>query len=106
MKIRSCGANSWSNFTGEYEPVEVYRSPLDAYQAEDRSLTSRSMLNAASGGFLAPFCSPDLLGTFVCQGPFDQCFGHKFRPGSTLGLAWILWRTAEGFALSKMVPFG
>ncbi|MCT4363539.1 MULTISPECIES: glutamate decarboxylase [Synechococcaceae] len=81
-------------FTGEYEPVEAVSIALDAYQAKT-GLDIPIHVDAASGGFLAPFCSPDLLWDFrLPRVRSINASGHKFGL-APLGAGWILWRTAE-----------
>src|SRR5580658_7236873 len=50
-------------FTGQYEPVKAVSEALDQLQA-DKGLDVPIHVDAASGGFLAPFCDPDLLWDF------------------------------------------
>ena len=49
-------------------------------------------VDAASGGFLAPFCAPELLWDFkIPRVKSISTSGHKF--GLTpLGCGWIVWR--------------
>ena len=46
-------------FTCQYEPVKAVHEALDKLQ-EDTGLDIPMHIDAASGGFLAPFCDPDL----------------------------------------------
>ncbi len=78
-------------FTGGYEPVNAVADALDIYQGQ----TGHDIpihVDAASGGFLAPFCAPDLRWDFrVSRVKSINASGHKFGL-SPLGVGWILWR--------------
>ncbi|HEY4975176.1 MAG TPA: pyridoxal-dependent decarboxylase, partial [Steroidobacteraceae bacterium] len=50
-------------FTGRYEPVSEIAAGLDAIERE-RGLDIPIHVDAASGGFLAPFIEPDLVWDF------------------------------------------
>jgi len=47
-------------FTGQFEPVAAVAEALDRYQ-EQTGLDIPLHVDGASGGFLAPFCAPDLV---------------------------------------------
>ena len=51
-------------FTCQYEPVLEVAQALDKLEAE-QGLDIPIHVDAASGGFLAPFCAPELCGIFV-----------------------------------------
>ncbi|RAI33172.1 pyridoxal-dependent decarboxylase, partial [Rhodoplanes roseus] len=52
-------------------------------------------VDAASGGFLAPFMVPGLAWDFrLARVKSINASGHKFGL-SPLGVGWALWRTAE-----------
>ena len=82
-------------YHGLYENVAAISDALDAYQA--RTGTDIPIhVDAASGGFLAPFCAPDLA-------PWDfrlervksiNASGHKFGL-APLGVGWVIWRSPE-----------
>lgn len=78
-------------FTGEFEPVAAVSVALDKYQ-EDTGLDIPIHVDSASGGFLAPFCAPDLEWDFrLPRVKSINSSGHKFGL-SPLGVGWILWR--------------
>ncbi len=52
-------------------------------------------VDAASGGFLAPFIDPDLLWDFrIPRVKSINASGHKFGL-SPLGVGWVVWREKE-----------
>ena len=82
-------------YHGLYEDVAAISSALDDYQART-GIDIPIHVDGASGGFLAPFCSPDLP-------PWDfrlqrvksiNASGHKFGL-APLGVGWVLWRTPQ-----------
>lgn len=78
-------------FTGEYEPVEAVSQALDTLQAET-GLDIPIHVDGASGGFLAPFCAPDLVWDFRLERVKSiNASGHKFGL-SPLGVGWAIWR--------------
>jgi glutamate decarboxylase len=78
-------------FTGEYEPVKAVADALDQYQNET-GLDVPIHVDAASGGFLAPFCAPNLVWDFrLPRVKSINASGHKFGL-SPLGVGWVLWR--------------
>ncbi|MEZ6070815.1 MAG: pyridoxal-dependent decarboxylase [Pirellulales bacterium] len=49
-------------------------------------------VDAASGGFLAPFCAPDLVWDFrISRVKSINSSGHKFGL-APLGVGWVIWR--------------
>ena len=78
-------------YTGQYEPVAEVCAALDAYQA-DTGIDIPVHVDGASGGFLAPFCSPELEWDFRLPRVVSiNASGHKFGL-APLGVGWILWR--------------
>ena len=78
-------------FTGEFEPVAAVSAALDKYQ-EGTGLDIPIHVDGASGGFLAPFCAPELEWDFrLPRVKSINSSGHKFGM-SPLGVGWILWR--------------
>ena len=78
-------------YTGQYEPVAEVCAALDSYQA-DTGIYIPVHVDGASGGFLAPFCSPDLAWDFRLERVVSiNASGHKFGL-APLGVGWILWR--------------
>ncbi|WP_196223421.1 glutamate decarboxylase [Roseibium sp. RKSG952] len=81
-------------FTGLYEPVAALSDALDWLERK-QGLSIDIHVDAASGGFLAPFCSPDLVWDFrLPRVKSISASGHKYGL-APLGLGWILWRTAD-----------
>lgn len=78
-------------FVCRYEPVQAVAQALDRLQQEQQ-LDIPMHVDAASGGFLAPFCAPDLVWDFrIPRVKSINSSGHKFGL-SPLGVGWILWR--------------
>ena len=68
-------------YTGTYEPVADMAAALDKLQA-DTGLDIDIHVDAASGGFLAPFCAPGGgLRLPAATGEVDQRFGAQVRAG-------------------------
>ena len=81
-------------FTCQYEPVKAVNDALDALQRET-GLDIPIHVDGASGGFLAPFCTPDLEWDFrLPRVKSINASGHKFGL-SPLGVGWIIWRHKE-----------
>lgn len=78
-------------FTGEYEPVKAVSDALDDLQART-GLDIPIHVDGASGGFLAPFCAPELEWDFrLPRVRSINTSGHKFGL-APLGVGWVLWR--------------
>jgi glutamate decarboxylase len=78
-------------FTGEYEPVLEVSDALDDLEA-DSGLDVPIHVDAASGGFLAPFTAPDLVWDFrLPRVRSINTSGHKFGL-APLGVGWAVWR--------------
>ena len=81
-------------FTCDYEPVQDLADALDALQA-DTGLDIPIHVDAASGGFIAPFIHPDLAWDFrVPRVASINTSGHKYGL-APLGVGWVVWRTSE-----------
>ncbi len=81
-------------FTGQFEPVQAVSELLDQHQ-EDTGLDIPIHVDGASGGFLAPFCSPDLIWDFrLPRVKSINASGHKFGL-SPLGVGWVIWREEQ-----------
>ena len=83
-----------STFDGSYEPVAEIAAALDTLQRE-RGLDVPIHVDAASGGFIAPFIQPDLV--WDCRIPRVQSInasGHKYGLVYP-GVGWALWRDRE-----------
>jgi glutamate decarboxylase len=78
-------------FTGVYEPVAELAKALDDIQ-RTRGIDVPLHVDAASGGFVAPFIQPDLLWDFrIPRVQSINSSGHKFGL-APLGVGWALWR--------------
>ncbi|MEV7193979.1 glutamate decarboxylase [Streptomyces sp. NPDC093510] len=81
-------------FTCDYEPVAEIAAELDAIQA-DTGLDVPVHVDAASGGFVAPFLQPDLVWDFRVERVVSiNSSGHKYGM-APLGVGWIVWRSAD-----------
>ncbi|VTR43421.1 Glutamate decarboxylase beta [Serratia fonticola] len=80
-------------FTCQYEPVKAVSDALDKLQ-QDTGLDIPIHVDGASGGFLAPFCAPDLEWDFrLPRVKSINTSGHKFGL-APLGAGWVVWREA------------
>ncbi|WP_330251978.1 glutamate decarboxylase [Nocardia sp. NBC_00565] len=80
-------------FTGLYEDVAGISKALDQLQ-ESSGLDIPIHVDAASGGFLAPFTAPDLIWDFrLPRVKSINASGHKTGL-APLGSGWALWREA------------
>jgi glutamate decarboxylase len=83
-----------STFDGSYEPVKEISDALDAFQRE-RGVDIPMHVDAASGGFVAPFIQPELAWDFrLPRVQSINASGHKFGLVYP-GIGWALWRDAE-----------
>jgi glutamate decarboxylase len=99
--VRLCDENTigviailGSTFDGSYEPVKEISEALDGLERE-RGLDVPIHVDAASGGFVAPFIQPDLEWDFCL--PRVQSInasGHKYGLVYP-GVGWALWRDAD-----------
>jgi glutamate decarboxylase len=81
-------------FTCGYEPVKALNDALDTLQAE-KGLDVPLHVDGASGGFLAPFCAPEIEWDFrLPRVRSINASGHKFGL-SPLGVGWAIWRDAK-----------
>lgn len=83
-----------STFDGSYEPVRAIANALDDLQ--DRTGLDVPMhVDAASGGFVAPFLQPELEWDFrVARVQSINASGHKYGLVYP-GVGWVVWRDAE-----------
>jgi glutamate decarboxylase len=83
-----------STFDGSYEPVKKISDALDALEA-DRGLHVPLHVDAASGGFVAPFISPELEWDFrLPRVQSINASGHKYGLVYP-GVGWAIWRDKE-----------
>ncbi|MFC9394066.1 glutamate decarboxylase [Streptomyces sp. NPDC057027] len=81
-------------YTCDYEPVAELAAELDRIQAES-GLDVPIHVDAASGGFIAPFLHRDLVWDFrLPRVSSINASGHKFGL-APLGVGWAVWRTAD-----------
>jgi glutamate decarboxylase len=82
-----------STFDGSYEPVAEICATLDKLQ-ERTGLDIPVHVDAASGGFVAPFLDPDLVWDFrLPRVASINASGHKYGLVYP-GVGWIVWRDA------------
>lgn len=83
-----------STFTLQYEPVHEIALALDDLE-EERGLNIPIHVDAASGGFIAPFLHPSVVWDFrIPRVKSINASGHKFGL-APLGCGWALWREAK-----------
>ncbi len=82
-----------TTFTLQYEPVQAVALALDDLE-EERGLDIPLHIDAASGGFIAPFIHPEVVWDFrIPRVKSINASGHKFGL-APLGCGWIVWREA------------
>ncbi len=82
-----------STFDGSYEPVAEIAAALDRLAASGGPDVPVHV-DAASGGFVAPFCDPDLVWDFQLERVASiNASGHKYGLVYP-GVGWVLWRDA------------
>lgn len=80
-------------FTGHYEPIAQIAEALDNLEHQT-GLDVPIHVDAASGGFIAPFVQPEILWDFrLPRVRSINASGHKFGL-APLGVGWIIWREA------------
>jgi glutamate decarboxylase len=80
-----------STFDGSYEPVAEIAAALDQLEAE-RGLHVPLHVDAASGGFVAPFLAPELEWDFrIPRVQSINASGHKYGLVYP-GVGWAIWR--------------
>ena len=83
-----------STMDGSYEPVQEICALLDDHERTS-GVAVPVHVDAASGGFVAPFIQPDLVWDFRLPRVVSiQASGHKFGLVYP-GVGWVLWRDAE-----------
>ncbi|KAG2219200.1 hypothetical protein INT45_013066 [Circinella minor] len=91
-----------STYTGHFEDVKQMSDLLDELQKK-KGLDIPIHVDAASGGFVAPFAFPDLQWDFRLPRVVSiNTSGHKFGL-SYAGIGWVLWRSEQ--QLSKDLVF-
>jgi glutamate decarboxylase len=83
-----------STFDGSYEPIKEIAEALDRLESE-RGLDIPLHVDAASGGFVAPFLRPELEWDFrIPRVQSINASGHKYGLVYP-GVGWAIWRTKE-----------
>src|SRR5436305_3017151 len=83
-----------STFDGSYEPVQEIAAALDELE-QQRGLDVPVHVDAASGGFIAPFVQPELAWDFrVPRVQSINASGHKYGLVYP-GVGWALWRDKD-----------
>jgi glutamate decarboxylase len=83
-----------STFDGSYEPIKETAAALDALE-EERGLHVPMHVDAASGGFIAPFLQPELEWDFrLARVQSINASGHKYGLVYP-GVGWAIWRNKE-----------
>ncbi|WP_260219116.1 pyridoxal-dependent decarboxylase [Streptomyces gossypii] len=78
-------------YTCDYEPVEALAAELDAIES-DTGIDVPLHVDAASGGFVAPFVQPGLVWDFrIPRVKSINASGHKYGM-APLGVGWAVWR--------------
>jgi glutamate decarboxylase len=81
-------------YTLQYEPVEAIAKALDDFERRT-GFDVPIHVDAASGGFVAPFLTPELRWDFRLERVRSiNASGHKFGL-SPLGCGWVVWRREE-----------
>lgn len=83
-----------STFDGSYEPIESLAEALDDLESKT-GLDIPIHVDAASGGFVAPFIQPDLKWDFRLKRVQSiNTSGHKYGLVYP-GIGWVVWRNAR-----------
>jgi glutamate decarboxylase len=80
-----------STLDGSYEPISDLSHELDILE-ENKGLSIPIHVDAASGGFVAPFIQPELIWDFrLSRVKSINSSGHKYGMVYP-GVGWVLWR--------------
>jgi glutamate decarboxylase len=91
-----------STFDGAYEPVSAIAAALDQLH-EQQGIDVPIHVDAASGGFVAPFIDPELEWDFrIARVSSINASGHKYGLVYP-GVGWAVWR--DGAALPEELVF-
>jgi len=83
-----------TTYTGEFEPIEEIHDALVAYN-DANGFDIALHIDAASGGFVAPFLHPDLRWDFrLPQVKSINVSGHKYGLVYP-GIGFVIWRSEE-----------
>jgi glutamate decarboxylase len=82
-------------YTGNYDDIEALDKALTEYNRRPGRLSVPIHVDAASGGFFAPFMEPDLRWDFRLDNVVSiNTSGHKYGLVYP-GIGWIVWREPE-----------
>jgi len=91
-----------STFDGSYEPIKEIATALDQLESE-KGIDVPMHVDAASGGFVAPFLAPGLEWDFrIKRVQSINASGHKYG-GVYPGVGWAIWRDVN--ALPRELVF-
>ena len=83
-----------TTYTLQYEPVQEVAIALDDLE-EEHGYDIPMHIDAASGGFIAPFIHPSVMWDFrIPRVRSINASGHKFGL-APLGCGWVVWREAH-----------
>jgi len=83
-----------TTYTGEYEPIAELDQALSTLE-DDKGLVVPIHVDAASGGFVAPFLQEDLAWDFrLSHVRSINVSGHKYGLVYP-GIGWVIWREAS-----------
>ncbi|EFL6619478.1 glutamate decarboxylase [Escherichia coli] len=92
-------------YTGNYEFPQPLHDALDKFQA-DTGIDIDMHIDAASGGFLAPFVAPDIVWDFrLPRVKSISASGHKFGL-APLGCGWVNGDDSGDASYHKWLPAG
>ncbi|HKF47391.1 MAG TPA: glutamate decarboxylase [Terracidiphilus sp.] len=92
-----------TTFTLQYEPIARVAAALDDLE-EERGLDIPIHVDAASGGFIAPFIHPKLVWDFrLPRVRSINASGHKFGM-APLGCGWAVWQDAADLPSTLVFP--
>lgn len=81
-------------YTGHYEDIKAMSQALDQLAIE-KGIEVDIHVDAASGGFLGPFCAPDIEWDFrLPRVKSISTSGHKYGL-APLGVGWIVWQDRD-----------
>lgn len=111
-KVAACDENTigvvavlGSTFDGSYEPVAQIAAALDRL-ALDTGLDVPVHVDAASGGFIAPFLDPELPWDFRLDRVRSiNSSGHKYGLVYP-GVGWVLWRSTDDLPADLIFSVG
>lgn len=82
-------------YTGKFDDVKALDALVETYNQEHTSMPIRIHVDAASGGMVAPFISPDLEWDFRLKNVWSiNTSGHKYGLVYP-GIGWVVWRSKE-----------